>query len=351
MTEQEFIELNPVIMGNVKLYPHRKEAYLIQGEFLKTHSFIFSTMPERLVTTLKLRCGLLDGRTYTLQQVADLFGLSKQGAQNLERKAIQELQNPMRLELLKNYTNETFDYSILDNFKLELKSLIRQDISSNLSNKYLHIIKDVPIRSLRLLSIGHVDSNKNNIITTLSSHGINTCGEFLQYIQTSESVSSLGLKMCEHRALIYAICDFVDCKKSKTLYKEIFSDYAVLKMGDLPIKKLPQNEIKARKIFDADKKRAKEEQTHQEILKSLEDFEIGKNDVSYRTYNALGRAKITSFHMLIDSYYKYGGFDKIPNIGDFISKDVIRFVQSKGIDIDDKTNKIIGISLNQKLLK
>jgi RNA polymerase primary sigma factor len=59
---------------------------------------LVATLPAREATIIGLRFGLEDGRPYTLQEVADRVGLTRERVRQLEKKALAELRDPRRHE-------------------------------------------------------------------------------------------------------------------------------------------------------------------------------------------------------------------------------------------------------------
>jgi RNA polymerase sigma factor (sigma-70 family) len=57
---------------------------------------LVATLPAREATIIGLRFGLEDGRPYTLQEVADRVGLTRERVRQLEKKALAELRDPRR---------------------------------------------------------------------------------------------------------------------------------------------------------------------------------------------------------------------------------------------------------------
>lgn len=62
---------------------------------------VFKSLPPREVYVLKLRYGLLDGNAYTLREVGDKMGVSRERVRQVEAQALHRLRNPaIRRELL-----------------------------------------------------------------------------------------------------------------------------------------------------------------------------------------------------------------------------------------------------------
>jgi RNA polymerase primary sigma factor len=58
--------------------------------------------PPRTVRILKLRYGLLDGKTYTLEEVGKKMGVTRERVRQIEAQALERLRHPMRSRRLKD---------------------------------------------------------------------------------------------------------------------------------------------------------------------------------------------------------------------------------------------------------
>lgn len=65
-----------------------------------------STLTEREFMVLKLRFGLDDGKTRTLEEVGKVYDVTRERIRQIEAKALSKLRNPLRSEHLKNYYRE-----------------------------------------------------------------------------------------------------------------------------------------------------------------------------------------------------------------------------------------------------
>jgi RNA polymerase primary sigma factor len=62
-----------------------------------------STLSPREATILKLRFGLQDGQTHTLQEISQKFGLTRERIRQLEKSALRRLRHPRRARPLKGF--------------------------------------------------------------------------------------------------------------------------------------------------------------------------------------------------------------------------------------------------------
>jgi RNA polymerase primary sigma factor len=64
---------------------------------------LLDTLQPREERILRLRYGLLDGHTYTLQEVGEMFGLTRERIRQIEQEALARLRHPSRSRQLKDY--------------------------------------------------------------------------------------------------------------------------------------------------------------------------------------------------------------------------------------------------------
>lgn len=64
---------------------------------------VLDTLTEREENVLRLRFGLEDGRTRTLEEVGQVFGVTRERIRQIEAKALRKLRHPSRSKRLKDY--------------------------------------------------------------------------------------------------------------------------------------------------------------------------------------------------------------------------------------------------------
>jgi RNA polymerase primary sigma factor len=64
---------------------------------------VLATLSPREARILRLRFGLENGRAYTLEEVGEKFGLTRERIRQIEGKALRRLRHPMRARQLKEY--------------------------------------------------------------------------------------------------------------------------------------------------------------------------------------------------------------------------------------------------------
>ena len=64
---------------------------------------ILDTLTEREADVLRLRFGMFDGRTHTLEEVGQLFGVTRERIRQIENKAIRKLRHPSRAKKIRDF--------------------------------------------------------------------------------------------------------------------------------------------------------------------------------------------------------------------------------------------------------
>jgi len=67
---------------------------------------VLATLSEREREVLRLRFGLTDGYSRTLEEVGQMFGVTRERIRQIEAKAIKKLRNPARMRRLRDYLQE-----------------------------------------------------------------------------------------------------------------------------------------------------------------------------------------------------------------------------------------------------
>ena len=66
-------------------------------------SEILSTLTDREADVLRMRFGMYDGRTHTLEEVGQIFGVTRERIRQIENKAIRKLRHPSRAKKIKDF--------------------------------------------------------------------------------------------------------------------------------------------------------------------------------------------------------------------------------------------------------
>ncbi|HLT00231.1 MAG TPA: sigma-70 family RNA polymerase sigma factor, partial [Acholeplasma sp.] len=77
--------------------------FMMQEMVKKTLDEVLETLTDREEKVLRLRYGLLDGKTHTLEEVGREFGVTRERIRQIEAKALRKLRSPQRQNKLKEF--------------------------------------------------------------------------------------------------------------------------------------------------------------------------------------------------------------------------------------------------------
>ncbi len=69
-------------------------------------SEVLETLTEREEKVIRLRFGLEDGKSRTLEEVGQMFGVTRERIRQIEAKALRKLRHPSRSRKLKDYLGD-----------------------------------------------------------------------------------------------------------------------------------------------------------------------------------------------------------------------------------------------------
>ncbi len=69
-------------------------------------SDILNSLPPREVRILQLRYGLVDGQSYTLEEVGKKLGVTRERVRQIEAQALSRLRHPTHARKLRDYLRE-----------------------------------------------------------------------------------------------------------------------------------------------------------------------------------------------------------------------------------------------------
>lgn len=98
--EEEDSHLGDFIEDEDALAPDEAASYILLKEQLEE---VLETLTPREAKVLRLRFGLDDGRSRTLEEVGQEFGVTRERIRQIEAKALRKLRHPSRSRKLKDY--------------------------------------------------------------------------------------------------------------------------------------------------------------------------------------------------------------------------------------------------------
>lgn len=102
--EEEDSHLGDFIEDTGVLAPPQAASYSLLKEQLEN---VLNTLTDRERRVLKLRFGLEDGKPHTLEEVGQIFGVTRERIRQIEAKALRKLRHPSRSKKLRDYLDET----------------------------------------------------------------------------------------------------------------------------------------------------------------------------------------------------------------------------------------------------
>lgn len=101
--EEDDSHLGDFIEDDDAIHP---DEYTSQELLKEQLNEVLDTLTDREENVLRLRFGLQDGQTKTLEQVGQQFGVTRERIRQIEAKALRKLRHPSRLKQLKDFLEE-----------------------------------------------------------------------------------------------------------------------------------------------------------------------------------------------------------------------------------------------------
>jgi RNA polymerase primary sigma factor len=102
--EEEDSHIEDIVKDDEAMAPTEAASFaMLKQQILE----ILNTLTAREEKVLRLRFGLDDGRTHTLEEVGRIFNVTRERIRQIESKALRKLRHPSRSRRLKDYLEET----------------------------------------------------------------------------------------------------------------------------------------------------------------------------------------------------------------------------------------------------
>ena len=98
--DEEDTSIGSFIMDDHTPGPADATSNAMLAEALKE---ILDTLTQREADVLKMRFGMYDGRTHTLEEVGQIFGVTRERIRQIENKAIRKLRHPSRAQKIRDF--------------------------------------------------------------------------------------------------------------------------------------------------------------------------------------------------------------------------------------------------------
>ena len=98
--DEEDTSIGSFIMDDHTPGPADATSNAMLAEALKE---ILDTLTQREADVLKMRFGMYDGRTHTLEEVGQIFGVTRERIRQIENKAIRRLRHPSRAKKIRDF--------------------------------------------------------------------------------------------------------------------------------------------------------------------------------------------------------------------------------------------------------
>ena len=98
--DEEDTSIGSFIMDDHTPGPADATSNAMLAEALKE---ILDTLTQREADVLKMRFGMYDGRTHTLEEVGQIFGVTRERIRQIENKAIRKLRHPSRAKKIRDF--------------------------------------------------------------------------------------------------------------------------------------------------------------------------------------------------------------------------------------------------------
>ena len=298
-------------------YQDTKAALLAQGKFFEDHTFIFKLLSSREERVVRLRCGMETGTVVPRRIIGEEYGVTSQRISQIEARAFKKMKNPKAVELLMNYTDDTFDEALYNDFEDHFKSLLREDIIRSIDEDSLKVLNDISIYCLPIEM-----RRCRSVQKRLYNGGVKTCGQLVELVKTNTEFKKFGLGKSSYNAITVALCSLIEGGYAEIVSQDISDEYIRNKKVSIPeIKHTNPNQKEL--IIDVPKK--------------IRDMRIEELGFGNRTFHCLKRIKtrpINTVGDLIEFYNEHESLKaSIKNFGDRCEQEVMAKFKELGINV------------------
>lgn len=347
MTNEEFKKQCPILCKTINLHPNKASAVLAQAKFFKERTFIFDVLDIRDATVLKLRYGVEDGKMLTLYQVSDMLNLTHQRVSQIENRAYEVLRQPRCMMWLRDYTDKTFDKSLLNTLDINYNNLIKRDIVRLLLEQDIELLEDIPVEQLNI-KFHKTEQHADDITNALKQAGFNTCADLIRYMEKHTNLLDVGIGYPEHTAIIHTLADMIERGKAQIMSPRNKQKYEAL------IKRRDKHQQVVRPKYDlsiANNKEYKTRQKEQKLIKELilegnidraktepDKVMLEEVGLSLRTYNRLKQYGLNTVKDVMDFYVNNNGnLQVIRHFGPALEREVVEKFNVLGVYLNATT--------------
>lgn len=295
MTDEEFKRLNPRIFGVKVNNTNRIEVYNAQGRFLSKRKFIFDTILPIEARVLRLKYGVDSGTPLTYKDISRILGFNIVTITRFEDKGLKALKSERRLNLLKNFTDETINYKdikeLTDIVEKESQHSINKLLFTAIVNGNVKIIKN-----LGLSEISFESQQEDEIKNKLRNYNLLTIKDIVNHLQINKNLSTLKIVTLQEEQLIFKTLDKLLEKKYIEIKPFQFSNLYLRIKHDLH--KLQQKKRK----YSEQEREVRIEQMIKNISNDNKDVLLQDLPLPSRLYNVLRRAGFTTLKEVLRNY-------------------------------------------------
>ncbi len=276
----------PILLGNEKMFGDNDKALLAQGEFFKTHTFVFAVLEPIEERVVRLHSGMDTGKVESWADIARKIDENPTTAYYIEARAYKKLKDPKVIEALMEYTDETFALDDYKKLKYSKKELLMEEVLNSLNADNLKKAKELSIMRLPL-----EHKYAKSLTSRLHRGGIKTCADLIMYMRCSKDFMPFGIGTQYNSVIANGVCSLIE------------SGYVDITDGSAYASYLKYKELEGEPIIKAQF----DNMPIDEIQGKIAKMKIEKLGFSTRTFHCLKRIKEPRINTVGDlvEFYKY----------------------------------------------